>query len=429
MSSTPQQAELLSLEHARAQDAADPLRRFREQFEFPQDHAGNPLLYFAGNSLGLQPKTTRGLIEQELDDWARLAVEGHFDAVRPWYSYHELFRESGPRLVGANVGEVVMMNSLTVNLHLMMMSFYRPTDSRFKVLMEYPAFPSDLYAIQSHLHARGINPAEAIVTVRPAEDAHTIETAQIEEILQREGDSIALVLFGGVNYFTGQVLDMAAITELGHRNGCVVGFDLAHAAGNIPMELHDWNVDFAAWCTYKYLNSGPGAVAGCFVHEKHARNVELPRFAGWWGNDPDTRFRMQLEASFAAKADVDGWQISNPPILSLAPVKASLDLFDEATIPALRAKSVKLTGYMRELLEQWTDGTFTIITPNVERQCGCQLSLLVHEDAKQRLDALREAGIVCDFRQPNVIRIAPTPMYNSFEDVRQFVRSFTGRTD
>lgn len=427
MAVKPPTSDSLSLEHARSLDAADPLRGFRDRFEFPRDDRGEHLLYFAGNSLGLQPKATRGLIGQELDDWARLAVEGHFDAARPWYSYHEIFRESGARLVGARVGEVVMMNSLTVNLHLLMMTFYRPTSSRFKVLIEHPAFPSDLYAVQSHLRARGVDPNEAIVTVRSAEGAHTIETAQIKDILSREGDSIALVLLGGVNFLTGQVLDMAAITELGHRHGCVVGFDLAHAAGNIPMQLHDWDVDFAAWCSYKYLNSGPGAVAGCFVHQRHARNVDLPRFAGWWGNDPQTRFRMQLESKFRPKADIDGWQISNPPILSMAPLKASLDLFDEATMPALREKSVTLTGYLRDLLEQSADGTFTIITPREPEQHGCQLSIVVLEDARRRLDELREAGIVCDFRQPNIIRVAPTPLYNSFEDAWQLARHVAGQ--
>jgi len=416
-----------TVDHARALDARDPVAGCRDRFEFPVNDAGEPLLYLCGNSLGLQPKTVRPMIEQELDDWAKLAVDAHFDATRPWYSYHEMFRESGARLVGAKPGEVVMMNSLTVNLHLLMMTFYQPTESRFMVLIEHPAFPSDLYAVQSHLNARGVNPDDAIITVRSEDGEHTISADRIEDVLNEHGEEIALVMLGGVNFLSGQVLDMPRITDLGHRHGCNVGFDLAHAAGNIAMNLHDWDVDFAAWCSYKYLNSGPGAVAGCFVHERHGMNTHLPRFAGWWGNDPESRFRMHLESKFVPRPGADGWQISNPPILSMTPLKASLDIFDEIGMERLRAKSIKLTGYLRALLKTWSDGTFEIITPEQMNEHGCQLSILVHERAEQRLNDLKQAGVVCDFRPPNVLRVAPTPLYNSFEDVWTFARIFTGR--
>lgn len=417
-----------TIEHARSLDAQDPLAKYRDQFEFPTNDAGEPLRYFSGNSLGLQPKTVRPMLEQELHDWAKLAVDAHFDAVRPWFSYHELFREPGARLVGAKPGEVVMMNSLTVNLHLLMVTFYQPTANRNKVLLEYPAFPSDLYAVQSHLNARGVNADEAILAVRPNEGEHTISADQVDDMLKEHGDSIALILIGGVNFLTGQVVDMPRITELGHRHGCTVGFDLAHAAGNIAMHLHDWNVDFAAWCSYKYLNSGPGAVAGCFVHERHGVNTHLPRFAGWWGNDPESRFRMHLESKFIARPGADGWQISNPPVFAMTPLKASLDMFDEVGMEKLRAKSIKLTGYLRDLLEKWNSGAFEIITPEATNAHGCQLSILVHDQAEQRMRELKQAGVVCDFRPPNVLRVAPTPLYNSFEDVWTFANIFTGRS-
>lgn len=415
--------------HAHRLDAADPIARFRERFEFPRDEHGNPLLYLCGNSLGLMPKAARTIVEQELDDWARLAVDAHFDAAHPWYSYHEMFRDLGARLVGAKPGEVVMMNSLTVNLHLMMVTFYQPTATRYKILVDYPTFPSDLYALNTHARARGVQVDDAVMVLHSRDGSHVITIEQIEDTLKREGDSIALILMSGVNFFTGQVFDMARITELGHKHGCVVGFDLAHTAGNIDVQLHDWDVDFAAWCSYKYLNSGPGAAAGCFVHQRHGNNTNLPRFAGWWGNDPDTRFRMHLEAQFKARRGADGWQISNPPILSMAPLKASLDIFDEAGMTALRGKSVQLTSYLRQLLETWADGTFEIITPREPQQHGCQLSILVHQNAKERLSDLKNAGIVCDFREPNVLRVAPTPLYNSFHDAWRFARVFSGRGD
>lgn len=406
-------------------DAADPLRKFRDEFHIPK-RDGQELIYFAGNSLGLQPKKAREIVEQELDDWAKLAVDAHFQGKTPWYSYHEIFRESGARLAGGVSGEVVMMNSLTVNLHLMMVTFYRPTSGseRFKILMEEPAFPSDLYAVQTHVRTRGLNPKETIVCAKPRSGEQTIRAEDIEALLKREGKSIALVMLGGVNFFTGQAFDIQRITAAAHKQGCVVGWDLAHAAGNLPLRLHDWNVDFAVWCSYKYLNAGPGSVAGCFVHERHGRNPrnDLPRYAGWWGNDPATRFKMQLIPEFVPRQGADGWQISNPPILSMAPLKACLDLFDAAGMDALRAKSLKLTGYLRFLLEQNASSDFEIITPHEDEAHGCQLSILVKNQPRERFKALEQAGMVCDFREPNVIRAAPVPLYNTFHDVWRFAQ-------
>lgn len=412
-------------------DAADPLRKLRDEFHIPFRLNGEPVIYFAGNSLGLQPKKARQIVEQELDDWAKLAVDAHFKGKTPWYSYHEVFRDSGARLVGALAGtnEVVMMNSLTVNLHLMMVSFYRPTpgSERFKILIEEPSFPSDLYAVKSHLRSRGIDPKQALIVTKPPPGSgeHCIASEVVEDILTREGKTISLVLLGGVNFFTGQVFDIQRITEAAHRQGCMVGWDLAHAAGNVPLRLHDWNVDFAVWCSYKYLNAGPGSVAGCFVHQKHGKNLDLPRYAGWWGNDPATRFNMQLIPEFTPREGADGWQISNPPILSMAPLQASLQLFDEAGMDALRAKSLKLTGYLRFLLESSAASGMEIITPRDSGGHGCQLSILVKDQPRERFKALEAAGVVCDFREPNVIRIAPVPLYNTFHDVWRFVQFFT----
>jgi len=408
---------------ARELDAADPLAAYRDRFCIPLREDGSPVIYFAGNSLGLQPKSVRGLLEQELKDWADLGVDAHFEGKTPWYSYHEVFREVGARLVGAKPGEVVMMNSLTVNLHLMMVSFYRPTRDRHKVLIEEPCFPSDLYAVRTQLRYHGYDPSEALVVVRPRIREHLLHTEDVESLLEREGERIALVMLGGVNFVTGQILDMPRITAAAKRRGCAVGFDLAHAAGNIPLRLHDWDVDFAVWCNYKYLNSGPGAVAGCFVHERHGRNLDLPRFGGWWGNDPDTRFRMQLEAEFVPREGADGWQVSNPPILAMAPVRASLDIFDEVGMAALRAKSERLTGYLQYLHNQVRPGGIEVITPRDPTQRGCQLSLLIPDRPRELLAALHVEGIICDFREPNVIRVAPVPLYNSFHDVWRFTQT------
>lgn len=403
-------------------DRDDPIAKYRDRFLIPKSHDGKESIYFAGNSLGLQPKSVSERINQELCDWANLGVEGHFEGNIPWYSYHEVFRDIGARLVGAKPGEVVMMNSLTVNLHLMMVSFYRPTKSRYKILMEYPVFPSDTYAIKTQIQYHGHDPNEALVVDKPRSGEHCIRIEDIEETLSREGEQIALVMLAGVNFFTGQALDIARITALAHKHGCIVGWDLAHAAGNLAMNLHDWNVDFAVWCNYKYLNSGPGAVGGCFVHEKHHSRTDLPRFAGWWGNDPNTRFKMHLLPDFVARQSADGWQISNPPIFSLAPVKVSYDIFNEVGMPTLRRKSELLTSYLQFLIDQAGAERIEVITPRDSTARGCQLSMLVHDRPKELLPRLKQSGVICDFREPNVVRVAPVPLYNTFHDVWRFAR-------
>ena len=406
---------------ARRLDETDPLAHCRDRFHLP---AG---VYFCGNSLGLLPRTARAAVEQELDDWATLAVDAHLKGATPWYSYHEVFADSCARLVGARPGEVVMMNSLTVNIHLMLVSFLRTTATRNKVLMEHPAFPSDLYAVRTHLRTRGLDPDESIIQARPRDGEHTIRTEDIESLLDERGAEIALVWLPGVNYFTGQVFDMARITAAARRHGCLVGFDLAHAAGNVPMQLHDWDVDFACWCTYKYLNGGPGSVGGCYIHERHGRNPDLPRFAGWWGDDPDTRFQMHLKREFTAQPGAAGWQVSNPPILSMAPLKASMEIFDEVGMHALREKSRTLTGYLRWLLEQGSTDRFEIITPPDPDGQGCQLSILVHDEPARRHETLVGQQMYCDFREPNVIRVAPAPLYNTFHEVWRFGRALLER--
>ncbi len=402
-------------EFARGLDENDALASFRDRFHVPDD-----TVYFCGNSLGLQPKTARLMIEQELDDWQNLAVAAHLEGRRPWYSYHEIFAESAARIVGANPGEVVMMNSLTVNIHLMMVSFFRPQGARTKVLMEHPAFPSDIYAVRTHLRSRGLDPDESIIRLAPRDGEHVIRTEDVEALLGERGSEIALVWLPGVNFVTGQVFDMKRITAAAKRAGCTVGFDLAHAAGNVPMRLHDWGVDFACWCTYKYLNAGPGSVGGCFVHETHGGNPDLQRYAGWWGDDPGTRFQMHLKNKFIPQPGAAGWQISNPPILSMTALRASLDIFDEAGFDTLRAKSMQLTGYLRWLLERWGA---EIITPADPEAQGCQLSILVRDEPEQRHKSMNQQGFVCDFRPPNVIRAAPTPLYNTFHEAWRFSRA------
>jgi len=405
-------------------DKNDQLSRFRERFYIPKDTDGADVIYLTGNSLGLQPKSTRAFIEQELDDWARLGVEGHVHAKNPWLPYHEFLTESLARVVGAKPSEVVAMNSLTVNLHLLMVSFYRPTATRYKIIIEKGAFPSDRYAVESQLKFHKVllssesETQNALIELSPRDGETTLRTEDILGNIDREGDSVALILLGGVNYYTGQAFDMQAIAEAGHKNGCVVGFDLAHAAGNLELELHDWDVDFAAWCSYKYLNAGPGGIAGAFVHEGHAKSFGLPRFAGWWGHDKETRFLMGPE--FIPLAGAEGWQLSNPPIFQLAALRASLEIFDEATIPALREKSVKLTGYMEHLLAQIETDRIEIITPNDPVERGCQLSIRVRNADKKLFDAITTRGVIADWREPDVIRVAPVPLYNSFEDVSRF---------
>lgn len=413
---------------ARELDADDPLASYRERFHIPRRDDGRSLVYLCGNSLGLQPRRAAELVNDELRLWAERGVDGHFEGPRPWYSYHECVRDSAARLVGARPHEVVVMNSLTVNLHLMMASFYRPTPQRYKVLMEWPVFPSDTYAVRTQLRYRGFDADEGLVIVRPRDGMHLLESADFEAILERQGKEIAMVLLAGVNFFTGQVLDMPGLTAAARRQGCVVGWDLAHAVGNIPLRLHDWGPDFAVWCSYKYLNSGPGAVGGCFVHERNTSCQNLPRFGGWWGNNPKQRFLMHLLPEFVPVESADGWQLSNPPILALAPVKASLDLFDEIGMDAIRAKSVRLTGYLHELIESAartngrSESRYEVITPRAPEARGCQLSILVHDRPKELFSALHARGIVCDFREPNVIRVAPTPLYNSFHDAWTFAQ-------
>ncbi len=413
-----------SEEFARHLDETDSLREYRDRFHIPRRPNGEPVIYFAGNSLGLQPKTVRAMIEQELDDWAELAVDAHLKARTPWYSYHEVFGERGDQLVGARpgAGEVVMMNSLTINLHLMLVSFFRPTPKRHKILMEYPAFPSDLYAVSTHLRSRGLEPDDTLVQIKPREGEHTVRTEDIEGFLDEQGQQIALVLLPGVNFHTGQVFDMARIAAAARKHGCAVGLQLAHAAGNVQLHLHDWEVDFAVWCSYKYLNAGPGAIAGCFVHEKHGNAPDLPRLAGWWGDDPETRFLMHLQRDFVAQPGAAGWQVSNPPILSMAPLKASLEMFDEAGMDALRHKSRQLTGYLRFLLQRSSNDRFEIITPSDPDAQGCQLSILVHDQPRQRHEAVLAEGAVCDFREPNIIRAAPVPLYNTFHEAWRFAQ-------
>jgi len=402
-------------------DAEDPLHAFRHKFHLPLGKDDKPLIYFAGNSLGLMPKSARAIVEEELDNWAQLGVDAHHATGTPWYTYHQALREPTARLLGAKPLEVICMNSLTVNLHLMMATFYRPTKSRFKILMEEPAFPSDTYAIKTQIAHRGLDPKEALVLARPRKNEFTIKTEDIVGLIDKDADQLALVMLAGVNFFTGQLFDIEKITAAARKRDIVVGFDLAHAIGNVPLSLHDWNVDFAVWCSYKYLNAGPGAVAGAFVHERHATNRKLPRLAGWFGNDPNTRFRLHLEPEFIPVASADGWQISNPPIFAMAPLRASLAIFDDAGgMEALRAKSIRLTGYLEFLLTENGSKKFTVITPRNPGERGCQLSILAHEHPKELLKELEASGVKCDFREPNVIRVAPTPLYNTFHEVWRF---------
>lgn len=408
------------LEEARRLDADDPVPSQRHRFAMPRRPGGEEAIYFCGNSLGLQPLAAADHVTEIIEDWKQLGVDGHRGARTPWYSYHEVFREQGGRLVGARPGEVVMMNSLTVNLHLLLTSFYRPEGTRTKILMETPAFPSDIYCVQSHLRARGLDPDEHVILVGPREGEDTFDMDDIISAIDAAGETLATIMIGGVNFLNGQVLDMPAIAEAGHRVGALVGFDLAHAAGNIELALHDWDVDFAAWCSYKYLNSGPGAIAGAFVHQRHAENPDVPRLAGWWGNDPDTRFRMHLEDRFVPVPSVESWQVSNPPILAMAPLRASLELFDEIGMPALRARSLRLTGYLRRQLESVPGRRYRITTPNDPGAHGCQLSVIVEGDAEEAFRAITSMGVVADFRPPGTIRIAPTPLYNTFEECLRF---------
>lgn len=406
------------LSFAKQLDANDALKAYRDKFLFPQ-HNGREVVYFTGNSLGLQPKTTKAYIDQELNDWATFGVEGHFLAKNPWLSYHELLTDKMAKIVGALPQETVMMNQLTVNLHLLMVSFYRPTKSRYRILCEAKAFPSDQYALQSQLKFHGLDLKDSLIEVAPREGEYHIREEDIFTAIEKNKDSIAMIMIGGVNYFTGQVFDMKAITEAGHKAGAVVGFDLAHGAGNIKLQLHDWNVDFAAWCSYKYLNSGMGGVAGAFVHEKHLKNTDLPMFAGWWGHDKKTRFLM--DSTFVPMETAERWQLSNAPIFSMAACRASLDIFDEVGMDALIAKSKQLAAYLEFIVEEINkekNNCLQIITPKQNR--GCQISIVANGYGKPLYNKLIENGVIPDWREPNVIRCAAMPLYNSFEDIYRF---------
>lgn len=406
-----------NLEYASSQDDLDTLHGFRERFYFPQ-HEGRDVYYFCGNSLGLQPKSAAYLFQKELDDWAAHGVEGHFRAQSPWMYYHNQFSESLAKIVGAKPTEVVAMNTLTVNLHLLLISFYRPTKTRYKIIMEGGAFPSDQYAIETQVKMHGFDPEDAIIELQPKDGAYTLEDEAILQAIRDAGDSLACVMIGGVNYYTGQLYDMAAITKVAHEAGAICGFDLAHAMGNVPMQLHDWDVDFACWCSYKYLNSGPGGVGGAFVHEKHSNNPETLRLAGWWGNEESTRFKMRK--GFVPAKGAASWQMSNAPVFNMVAHKASLDIFDKLTVQKLREKSLKLTAYLHFLLQQLDHLKFEIITPAEPHRRGAQLSMLFAEQGREVFEFLEQNGVVADWREPNVIRVAPVPMYNSFEDVYRF---------
>ncbi len=405
----------LGLDYAKQQDALDELADYRNQFHIPKDKNGNELIYLTGNSLGLQPKSTKAYINQELEDWANLGVEGHTEAKNPWLPYHEFLTESMAKIVGAKPIEVVVMNTLTANLHFMMVSFYQPTKKRYKILIEADAFPSDKYAVESQLRHHGFDDKEGLILWKARKGEELANYDDLETILEEQGNEIALVMIGGVNYYTGQFFDLKRITKLGHKHGCMVGFDCAHGAGNVELNLHDSGADFAVWCTYKYLNSGPGSLAACFVHERHAYNKNLNRFTGWWSHNKQTRFNMRHE--FDVLPGAEGWQLSNPPILSMAAIKSSLDVFNEVGIKKLNKKSRKLTGYFEFILQQLGEDRIKIITPKNPEERGCQLSIQVLNADKALHNKLTKAGVISDWREPDVIRCAPVPLYNSFEDV------------
>lgn len=415
----------IDLEYAQTKDDIDFLNSFRSRFHFPK-HNDQDTIYFCGNSLGLQPRSTSYLFQKELDEWAKWGVEGHFQAEYPWLSYHKQFTESLAKICGAQVNEVVATNTLTVNLHFLMISFYRPNmaTGRTKIIMEGGAFPSDQYAVETQVKLHGLNPDTTIIELMPRAGEHTLRPEDILATIKATGDELALVMMGGVNYYTGQLYDMAAITQAAHEVGALAGFDLAHAMGNVPLNLHEWDVDFACWCSYKYLNSGPGGVAGIYVHEKHASNPEVLRLAGWWGNEESTRFKMQK--GFIPAPTAESWQMSNAPVFNMIGLKASLDIFDKTTIADLRKKSIELTAYMAFLLEDVKQLDFTVITPKEGDQRGAQLSILFGANGKKVFEILSENGVIADWREPNVIRIAPVPLYNTFEDCYRFYEILKG---
>ena len=401
-------------------DQNDELKSYRDSFHFPVDSNGNKMLYFTGNSLGLQPKTTKAAVEQELDDWANFAVEGHFKAKNPWMPYHEFLTNDMAEIVGAKPEEVVIMNSLTANLHFLMISFYNPTKKRFKILIESDAFPSDRFAVKSQLKLHGFDSENDLIEWSPRTNENLLRIEDLQEIIKKSGDEIALILVGGVNYYTGQLLDLKKIAKIGHSKGCKVGIDLAHGVGNVNLKLHESGIDFAAWCTYKYLNSGPGSLGGIFVHNKHKKNKSLKRLTGWWGQNKSKRFKMREELDISNGAE--GWQLSNPAILSMAAIKASLELFRKVGMNKLRMKSIKLTGYLEYLILQMNNKKIDIITPKDPNQRGCQLSIKLNNSNKSLHQNLRLNNVITDWRDPNVIRCAPVPFYNSYQDVYNFVK-------
>ena len=409
-----------SREFAEMQDNQDTLQSFRNQFYIPQ-HNGQDCVYLTGNSLGLQPKGAQKYLHEELEDWKNLGVEGHFEARRPWMPYHEFFTQSLAKLTGAKPAEVVAMGSLTSNLHFLMVSFYRPNGKRNKILCEAKAFPSDQYALASQARFHGLNAKDVVVEVAPRAGEHTIRKEDILQKIEELGDTLAMLMIGGVNYYTGQVHDMKTITAAAKKQGALVGWDLAHAMGNVKLQLHDWDVDFAAWCTYKYLNSGPGATAGLYVHERHHGLANIPRFEGWWGHEKETRFKMP--DTFVPIHSAEAWQLSNAPVFAMAPLRASLDIFDQVNLDDLRAKTIRLSGYLEFVLDEIAKSSgskFEIITPRNWDERGSQLSVLLHGQGKDLFDELTKQGVIADWREPNVIRMAPVPLYNSFLDIFRF---------
>jgi kynureninase len=409
-----------NLAFAIQKDQEDPLKNYRKEFLIPTNNEGKELVYLCGNSLGLQPKKTSNYLQQELNDWAKFGVEGHTDAKNPWLPYHEFLTNSMAKIVGAKPSEVVIMNSLTTNLHLMMVSFYQPTKSKYKIVIESDAFPSDKYAMESQLKFHGYNTNDGLILWKPREGENLCRFEDLEKIMEEQGDEIALLMIGCTNYYSGQLYPLKKITELGHKHNSLVGFDLAHGLGNIQPNLHETGGDFAVWCTYKYLNSGPGSLGGCFVHERHANNPDLNRFAGWWGHNKQTRFNMRHE--FDAIPGAEGWQLSNPAILSMAAIRASLDLFDAAGFKNIIKKSKSLTGFLEFLINELIDNRINIITPKNPEERGCQLSIQVKSVHKELHTQLTKSGVISDWREPDVIRVAPAPLYNSYQDVFEFVQ-------
>ena len=409
-----------SLAFAQDLDAKDPLSSYRDEFYLPKHSDGSDILYFCGNSLGLQPKKVAAYMQQELEDWKTHGVEGHFQAKNAWMPYHEFFSAKLAKVVGAQENEVVVMNTLTANLHFMMVSFYRPTNKRNKIIIEGTAFPSDKYAVTSQIRFHGYDPEECLIQLRPRTGEETLRTEDIEAVLREHADSVALLMLGGVNYYTGQFFDLEYLASVAHDIGAVVGYDLAHAVGNVELKLHHWNVDFAVWCHYKYLNSGPGAIAGAFVHQKHLTNPDIPRFEGWWDTDKKSRFLMK--DNFESMPSAESWQLSNAPVFSMTPLLASLELFDAVGMQKLNEKSRQMTAYLEYLLLQIDSDRIRIITPSTSKDRGCQLSIQVKNGNKALFDKITAKGVIADWREPDVIRVAPVPLYNSYLDVYQFVQ-------